>query len=127
MKNDLSLLPGLREALKWKPNTPQLENAMTYAWESALKSFIGALEKGQPLATPLSPLAAPILPPMDANGKRARLFYWEETEDAWCPAEGLEVENIIDHQYFVDDGEVLEVRFKIQFMTDAEFAAIPEG
>ena len=47
--DELALLPGLREALKWKPNTPQLENAMTYAWESALKSFIGALEKGHPL------------------------------------------------------------------------------
>ncbi len=40
-----ALLPGLQEALKWKPNTPQLENAMTYAWEQALKSFIRAIEK----------------------------------------------------------------------------------
>jgi hypothetical protein len=43
--SDLVLLPGLREALKWKPNTPQLENAMTYAWESALKSFVRVLEE----------------------------------------------------------------------------------
>ena len=42
--SNAALLPGLREALKWKPNTPQLENAMTYAWESALKSFISAIE-----------------------------------------------------------------------------------
>ena len=45
---DAALLPGLREALKWKPHTPQLENAMTYAWESALKSFISAIEKSAP-------------------------------------------------------------------------------
>ena len=42
------LLPGLREALLWKPNIPQLENAMTYAWESALKSFIRSLENAAP-------------------------------------------------------------------------------
>lgn len=42
---DAALLPGLREALKWKPNTPQLANAMTYAWEAAIKSFISAIEK----------------------------------------------------------------------------------
>lgn len=41
---DSALLPGLKEALLWKPNTPQLENAMTYAWEQALKSFIRAIE-----------------------------------------------------------------------------------
>lgn len=46
--SDLALLPGLREALLWKPNTPQLENAMTYAWEQALKSFIRALEESAP-------------------------------------------------------------------------------
>lgn len=44
---DAALLPGLREALAWKPNIPQLENAMTYAWESAIKSFIRAIEKAE--------------------------------------------------------------------------------
>lgn len=46
--SDSALLPGLREALKWKPNTPQLENAMTYAWEAAIKSFVRALEAAAP-------------------------------------------------------------------------------
>ena len=50
--SDAALLPGLREALKWKPNTPQLENAMTYAWESALKSFIRAIESAHSNASP---------------------------------------------------------------------------
>jgi hypothetical protein len=45
LREEALLLPGLREALKWKPNTPQLENAMTYAWEAALKSFISAIER----------------------------------------------------------------------------------
>jgi hypothetical protein len=48
MSGDRALLPGLREALLWKPNTPQLENAMTYAWTSAIKSFISAIEKNAP-------------------------------------------------------------------------------
>ena len=43
--SEAALLPGLKEALLWKPNTPQLENAMTYAWESALKSFIRSIEE----------------------------------------------------------------------------------
>lgn len=49
---EAALLPGLREALKWKPNTPQLENAMTYAWESALKAFITSLEKANAASPP---------------------------------------------------------------------------
>lgn len=43
-----ALLPGLKEALLWKPNTPQFENAMTYAWEQALRSFIRAIEANTP-------------------------------------------------------------------------------
>ena len=50
ISGDRALLPGLREALNWKPNTPQLENAMTYAWASAIKSFIHAIEKNAPLS-----------------------------------------------------------------------------
>ncbi len=68
-----------------------------------------------------------ILPPADANGKRPRLFYWEDAEDCWCPAEGLEVDNIISVDLFLSDGGIEEIRFKRQDMTDAEFDAIPEG
>lgn len=68
-----------------------------------------------------------ILPPADANGKRPRLFYWEEAEDCWCPAETLKVEDIIGVDLFMGDGQTEEVRFKRMDMTDAEFAAIPEG
>lgn len=67
-----------------------------------------------------------ILPPLDANGKRPRLFYWEETESCWCPAEGLEVDNIISVDTFISDGDVEKISFKRQDMTDAEFDAIPE-
>lgn len=48
---EVALLPGLREALLWKPNTPQLENAMTYAWEQAIKAFIRSLESAAPKHT----------------------------------------------------------------------------
>lgn len=69
------------------------------------------------------------LPPKDASGKRPRLFYWEEAEDCWCPADGYEltVANIIDVDLFLSDGEEIEICFKRQDMTDEEHAAIPEG
>jgi hypothetical protein len=88
-----------------------------------------SLLQGHPVHAPAVPSATAqtILPPAGANGKRPRLFYWEETEDCWCPAEGLEVANIIDVDIFLHDGEELEVRFKRQDMTDAEHDAIPEG
>lgn len=79
------------------------------------------------LLTPASENRAYIPPPADANGKRPRLFYWEDAEDCWCPAEGLEVDNIISVDRFVRDGDIEEIRFKREDMTDAEFAAIPEG
>ena len=84
------------------------------------------------LAAPRSETMAPAaskyhLPPKDANGKRPRLFYYEEAEDAWCPAEGLEVDNILGVDLFLADGEVIEIEFKRQDMTDEEFDAIPEG
>lgn len=65
--------------------------------------------------------------PADPNAKRPRLLYWEDAEDAWCPADGLEVDNIISTDLFLADGDIEEIRFKRQDMTDAEFAAIPEG
>lgn len=58
--------------------------------------------------------------------KKPRLFYWEDAEDAWCPAEGLEVENIIGTDLFMSDGEIIKIKFKRMDMTDAEFEAIPE-
>lgn len=71
----------------------------------------------------------PLLAPKDANGKRPRLFYFEEAESCWCPADGYElaVENIIDVESFLSDGDVIAIEFKRQDMTDEEHAAIPEG
>jgi hypothetical protein len=73
------------------------------------------------------PSATEQKPARDPNVKYPRLFYWEETENCWCPADGLEVENIIDTHIFLADGEETEIRFKRQDMTEAEFDAIPEG
>lgn len=67
------------------------------------------------------------LPAADVNGKRPRLFYYEEAENAWCPAEGLEVDNIIGIDLFLRDGDGISIEFKRQDMTDAEFEALPEG
>lgn len=67
------------------------------------------------------------LPQKDANGKRPRLFYWEDAEDCWCPAEGLLVNDIIGVDLFSRSGDVEEIRFKREDMTDEEHDAIPEG
>lgn len=56
----------------------------------------------------------------------ARLFYWEETEDAWVPAGELEVCNIVD-VVCLDEGEEIEIRFKRLDMTQAELDALPEA
>ena len=45
-----ALLPGLKEALLWKPTIPGLETVLSYAWQSALESRIRAIE-----ALPLRP------------------------------------------------------------------------
>ena len=59
--------------------------------------------------------------------KKPRLFYWEEAEDAWCPAEGLSVDQIIEASQIFHDGEISMVQFKRVDMTDEEYDAIPEG
>ena len=58
--------------------------------------------------------------------KKPRLFYWEDTENAWCPADGLLVENIIPVDWLAD-GETASIRFKCIHMTDEEFDNIPES
>lgn len=57
--------------------------------------------------------------------KKARLFYYEEAENAWCPAHNLSLENVIDDNMLAADEEV-KIRFKRVDMTDAEFDALPE-
>lgn len=57
--------------------------------------------------------------------KTPRLFYYEEAENSWCPADGWTPDNVIDDN-MLEDGEVCEVRFKRVDMTDEEFEALPE-
>lgn len=57
--------------------------------------------------------------------KKPRLFYWEDVVDAWCPADGLEVECFMDVN-MLDVEEQIEIRFKRVDMTDEEFANLPE-
>ena len=59
-------------------------------------------------------------------GKKPRLLYFDEAENAWCPASGLLVENIVPVD-LLDDGETVSVLFECLHMTDEEFANIPEG
>lgn len=61
----------------------------------------------------------------DMETKKPRLFYWEEAEDCWTPAEGLEIDNIVDVSS-MDNEEVIEIRFRRFDMTDSEFENLPE-
>ena len=55
--------------------------------------------------------------------KKKRLFYYEDTVDAWCPAP-LSLENIVSVD-MLDEGEVQEIQFKCLMMSDAEMEALP--
>jgi hypothetical protein len=57
--------------------------------------------------------------------KKPRLFYYEEAQDAWCPAPDL-TENMISTDNLAE-GETMELRFKRVDMTDAEMQALPEA
>lgn len=59
------------------------------------------------------------------NTKKPHLFYWEDAVDAWCPAEGMDMVNIVD-PYTMDEGEIQEIQFKRIDMTDHEFNNLPE-
>lgn len=58
--------------------------------------------------------------------KKPRLFYYEDAIDAWTLAPDM-VENIIDLDSFLEDGEIIEIQFKRQDMTDDEINALPEA
>jgi hypothetical protein len=59
--------------------------------------------------------------------KKPRLFYWEEVEDAWVPAGGLDMEaEIIGGLDMLRDDEEVEIRFKRIDMSDDEFNNLPE-
>lgn len=60
------------------------------------------------------------------SDKKPRLFYFEDAVDAWCPADNLDVENIISIDSFYKEEEIIEIQFKRIDMTDAELAALPE-
>jgi len=57
--------------------------------------------------------------------KIPRLFYYEETVNAWCPAPE-KIENIVDLSMLADGEECDSVRFMRQDMTDEEFENMPE-
>jgi len=67
----------------------------------------------------------PSAPPPE-QVKKPRLFYWEDAEDCWCPADDLTIDDIITANSFFKDGDVEEIRFKRIDMTDEEYAALPE-
>lgn len=62
----------------------------------------------------------------DKDKKKPHLFYWEDAEDCWCPAAGLDLENIIDISIFSSHGDEIEIRFKRFDMTDKEINDLPE-
>ncbi|MGE0334465.1 MAG: hypothetical protein AB7Q76_04180 [Gammaproteobacteria bacterium] len=57
------------------------------------------------------------------------LFYWESSEDAWVPASSAMEEAFL--QVFPpiaehEDKEELGLRFRVDYMTEEEFNALPE-
>lgn len=117
--------------------TPVSETPQSDACRAALANIMARIDEDEFIPTEYKedakkalasfPSAIQQKPPRDPNVKYPRLFYWEDAEDCWCPAEGLEVDNIISTDSFFSAGEINEIRFKREDMTDAEFEAIPEG
>ncbi len=56
--------------------------------------------------------------------KKPRLFYYEETLEAWAPVPEL-LDSIIDVDNLMGNGDEVEIRFKRLGMKDAEFEEIP--
>jgi hypothetical protein len=61
----------------------------------------------------------------DIEGKKPRLFYYEDAVDAWIPAPE-QIEDILDIDSFSFDEEVIKIRFKRFDMTDHELDNLPE-
>ncbi len=55
--------------------------------------------------------------------KKKRLFYYEEAINAWTPAP-KELDLIINEDN-LDDGEEMEIQFRVWEMTDEEFKNLP--
>ena len=59
--------------------------------------------------------------------KKPRLFYYEESADAWLPANLAIEENFAFAELSnLEDGEERALRIKRFDMTDAEYEAMPE-
>lgn len=120
---------AMGEQLVYSLNEAQSEQFLKAMQEhrEPTPTMIAGRKRLKELSAPSARVAP--LAPKDANGKRPRLFYFEDAEGCWCPADGydLAVENIIDVDSFMSDGEVIAIEFKRQDMTDEEHAAIPEG
>ncbi len=56
--------------------------------------------------------------------KRKRLFYWEESVDAFIPAP-QKIEEMISLDQFDEDSESINIEFKMFMMTDEEFEHLP--
>lgn len=65
------------------------------------------------------------LPDSPRGAKRPRLFYFEETEGAWCPSPDS-VHNLIDLDSQLEDGEEVTVRFRRVDMSDEELLNLPD-
>ena len=116
-----SALRNFCEAFTNRGETTSLKewtDRMRKAHADALEALVGR----EPYAEPLPQTQSPVL-----GEKKPRLFYWEEAEDAWCPAKGLKVEDILTTDLFMRDGDIIKVHFRRTDMTDAEFKSIPEG
>ena len=62
----------------------------------------------------------------DQNKSKPRIFYSEEANDAWVPVPES-TEDLINEDYFMDEGEEIELKFRRADMTDEEFDNLPDG
>ena len=62
----------------------------------------------------------------DQNKSKPRIFYYEEANDAWVPVPES-TEDLINEDYFMDEGEEIELKFRRVDMTDEEFDNLPDG
>lgn len=64
-------------------------------------------------------------PPQVKEGKKPRLFYFEDALNARCPLPE-ELEKLLLDWWDLEDGDDIELHIFRHDMTDAEFDAIPE-
>lgn len=98
---------------EWFPAVPEVEEVYCHECSAAAGGHAPVHHVGPPCSQSKEEV------------KKPRLFYHEESENAYCPVvENMDWAIDIDS---LEDGETVDIRFKRLDMTDEEFDALPEG